>query len=123
MIKFDCFKKLTMKKLPLILMLLLSVGTINSYAQEPYSTEHENQELRDKWSKAKGTFQVQVIGVRLKPQIHISIVYEIERARKKETDTYIEYSENIRIYIPSRSKINQKDFEPLEYITYVNLNE
>lgn len=75
--------------------------------------------LRQKWDNALGTFQIQIINSRLSPQIHVSIIEEIEKNRMEDKISYIPYKDNIRIMILPKSMI-KGDFTKLELFAYIS---
>lgn len=74
--------------------------------------------LREKWDKAIGTFQFQIVNSRISPQIHVSIIETIEKNRHDSEIIYIPYSENIRIKILPKNTISSA-YDKLETFMYI----
>ncbi|MEY3236474.1 MAG: hypothetical protein RI883_575 [Bacteroidota bacterium] len=79
----------------------------------------DDELLRQKWENAAGTFQFQIINSREFPQVHVSIIEEIEKNRDEKDIVYIPYKENIRIKILPKSMISGS-FEKLELFIRVS---
>lgn len=103
---------------------LLYSGNLDAQTSVELSENKElsslsEKEMQEKWTASLGTFQFQVIDVRTQPAIHISIIEKIEAARSEDKDVYLPFIDDIRIYVPSKNKIAQKEFKKLDLIVYV----
>lgn len=65
-----------------------------------------------------GTYQFIIVNPKFSPAYTTDILYFIERERKDEQDVVISISDYVDLYIPSRKKIQSKDFVPLVEIHY-----
>lgn len=68
---------------------------------------------KEKWDKAIGTFQFEILKGRKLTEINITIIEEIEKNRHETDIVYIQYSERIRIKILPKNVISGS-FEKLE---------
>ncbi len=75
--------------------------------------------LRDRWNLALGTFQIQIVNTRINPQIDVSVIEQIEQARKEEQINYIPLGDNIRVMILPKSEINKADYKKLDPYKYI----
>ena len=82
-------------------------------------SEEEKELLKNRWEKALGTFQFQIINSRINPQIDINIIDEIEKNRDENKIIYINYKENIKIMILSKSTIAHRH-EKLELFKHIS---
>ncbi len=88
------------------LFLLLIIATYNVSAQE----------VETPTVAKEGTFQFIIQDAKGEPAFTTDILILIEERRLQSEDVVIKLSEKIDIYIPSRNKINAKDYLPLELI-------
>lgn len=63
-----------------------------------------------------GTYQFIIVNQKFNPAYTTDILFFIERERKEDQDVVISISDYVDLYIPSRKKIQSKDFEPLDEI-------
>lgn len=63
-----------------------------------------------------GTYQFIIVNPKFNPAYTTDILFFIERERKEDQDVVISISDYVDLYIPSRKKIQSKDFEPLDEI-------
>jgi hypothetical protein len=94
---------------------------LNVYNVERQGDEDEakRKEHRERWDKALGSFQFQVIDSRVSPSINISIIEKIESSRHKTDTVYIKYADDIRIMVLPYSVING-NYEKLQFIKYIS---
>ena len=93
----------------------------NSDSKLGQKTERENAILSERWNKALGSFQFQIINSRVNPQVHISIIDLIEKNRLEDKVNYVEYKENIKILILPKSQL-KKEYQKLELFKYISTN-
>lgn len=117
-----------MKKTVIFLFLcLLSSGSIFSQSESANNQksqseiEKHNNELSEKWDKALGSFQFQIINSRINPQVHVSIIEQIEKNRLEDKVNYIKYTDDIRIMILPSSDL-KKEYTKLELFKYIKSN-
>lgn len=111
------------------LSLSLSICFLSSFSQneakqQPSTTQDsqkENEELSQRWNKALGSFQFQIINSRINPQVPISTITLIEANRLQDKVNYIDYKENMRIMILPKSQIS-KEYQKLELFKYISTN-
>jgi preprotein translocase subunit SecF len=84
--------------------------------------EAKRKEYRDRWEKALGTFQFQVINSRLQPSINVNIIEKIESNRHQTDTVYLKYTEEIRIMILPVKTIQRADFKKLDLIRHISQN-
>lgn len=87
---------------------------IQSPEQEAYM-----KTIRERWSKALGTFQIQIVNARISPQIDVVIIERIEAARKYDEVVYIPLRESVRVMILPKSQILSAGFEKIETFKHV----
>jgi hypothetical protein len=97
----------------------ISTAQLNSGVNGQNSDELQAKLIREKWNREVGTFQVQVVNSRVKPQVNAVLVEEILAKRKKDEIVYIPLMENVRIMVLSESQIKSPDFKPLELFNYI----
>ena len=83
------------------------------------TAEQESKELNDRWNKALGSFQFQIIDSRINPQVSISTIDLIEKNRLADKVNYIDFREHIRIMILPKSVIS-KEFTKLDLFKYIS---
>ena len=102
--------------------------TLSVYSQSQSNTQESNispvseadsKELNERWNKALGSFQFQIIDSRVNPSIHISTIDLIEKNRLEDKVNYIDFREHIRIMILPKTAIS-KDFIKLELFKYIS---
>jgi hypothetical protein len=96
-----------------------ATAQLNSGVNVQSNDELQAKAVREKWNKEVGTFQVQVVNSRVKPQVNAAIVEEILAKRKKDEIVYIPLTENVRIMVLSESHIQSPDFKALELFKYI----
>lgn len=121
-------KNLEMKKTILLsffcFVTALTVCAQNEVNQElklTQNTEQENAILSERWNKALGSFQFQIINSRINPQVPISTIDLIEANRLEDKVNYIDYRENIKIMILPKSQL-KKEYQRLELFKYISTN-
>lgn len=98
-------------------------------------SQKENQDLNEKPQKAinseqlmentkkstqkdytylRGTYQIQYAKENIALLLDDATLEQIENLRKTNEDVYLDYSEDIKIYIPSRNKIQSPSFVALK---------
>ena len=97
----------------------MAAAQLNSVVNGQNSEEAQAKLIREKWNKELGTFQVQVVNSRIKPQVHAQIVEEVVAKRKTDEIVYIPLMENVRIMVLSESQIKSPDFKALELFKYI----
>jgi hypothetical protein len=86
-------------------------------------TDEEAASYSERFNQAGGTYQIQIIDSREKPAIQISLIDQIDAARKENDVTYISVKENIRIKVLPLSVINAPNFTAVERIVYLNSSD
>lgn len=81
--------------------------------------EQESKELNERWNKALGSFQFQIIDSRINPSVHISAIDLIEKNRLEDKINYVDFREHIRIMILPKSVI-KNEFTKLELFKYIS---
>lgn len=110
----------------LSITILSGIGRASSFSRPCYcqnsgdDEEKKKQEQRDKWNKALGSFQFQVLG-RTYPSIDIAIIEKIEMARHKTDTVFMPYSQDIRIMILPESVI-KGEYKKLDHIRHLSSN-
>lgn len=109
-------------------ILLISHGSFASNSQKSTNFLIKNTNLdqietisetpQEKWDKALGTFQFEILEGRKLTEISIAVIEEIENKRHDTEIIYIQYSERIRITVLPKSMINGS-FEKLELMKTV----
>ncbi len=99
--------------------IFMATAQLNSGIYGQNSDELQAKLIREKWNREVGTFQVQVVNSRVKPQVNAVLVEEILAKRKKDEIVYIPLMENVRIMVLSESHIKSPDFKPLELFKYI----
>lgn len=94
---------------------------INQELKLTQNTEQENAILSEKWNKALGSFQFQIINSRINPQVPISTINLIEANRLEDKINYIDYRESIKIMILPKSQL-RKEYQKLELFKYISTN-
>lgn len=94
---------------------------INQGSNLNQKTEQENAILSERWNKALGSFQFQIINSRLNPQVSISTIDLIEKNRLEDKINYIDYRESIKIMILPKSAL-KKEYQKLELFKYISTN-
>jgi hypothetical protein len=61
-----------------------------------------------------GTYQIQYVKENIALLLDDAILEQIEKLRKTNEDVYLDYSDGIKIYIPSRNKIQSPNFIALK---------
>ena len=105
-----------------VLIITLLNVSIGGYGQSNLTAE-EVTEFTERFNKAGGTYQIQVIDSREKPAIQLSVINDIENARKQNEVAFVYVKQNIRIKVLPLSVINSEDFTAVERIIYVNSSE
>ena len=68
-----------------------------------------------------GTYQIQVIGSRMQPEIPANICDVVEENRKYDEVAYYKITEYVRIMVLPLNVITRRDFEKVQYIKQVSL--
>ena len=106
----------------LFLFLVLSSET---KAQETVKSSRTPEEqkvfdaLNQRWNKALGTFQIQVVNSRINPTVGVEIIEKIEASRKETEIVYISLRENVRIMVLPNREIQKADFVKIPYFQYI----
>ena len=115
-----------MKLLSLFFTLLsFFVISIEIIAQETVKPSRKPEEqkvfdaLNQRWNKALGTFQIQVVNSRINPTVGVEIIEKIEASRKETEIVYISLRENVRIMILPNREIQKADFVKIPYFQYI----
>lgn len=112
------------KVFPLVIVFILSsffmaTAQLNSGVNGQNSDGDKAELIREKWNKELGTFQVQIVNSRIRPQVQAAIVEEILAKRKSDEIVYIPLMENVRIMVLPDSQIQSPDFKALELFKYI----
>lgn len=106
----------------LFLFLVLSAETKAQEMVKPSRSPEEQKvfdALNQRWNKALGTFQIQVVNSRINPTVGVEIIEKIEASRKEAEIVYISLRENVRIMILPIREIQKVDFVKIPYFQYV----
>ena len=97
-------------------------NSTNSANPTTFISQFDDNELKEKWDKALGSFQFELLSRRNSRKlltINLEVIYEIE-ANRHETDvTYISYNEFTRIKILPKNQISGA-FQKLDLMTEVD---
>jgi len=122
--KLKPFKLLNDK--PLVLLIFLLIGSpllvnaqLNSGIDGKNREDLNSQLIREKWNKEVGTFQVQIVNSRIKPQVQASIIDKILALRTQTERVYLPLMDNVRIMILPEEEIKRSDFKALELFKYL----
>ena len=122
--KLKPFKLLNDK--PLVLLIFLLIGSpllvnaqLNSGIDGENREDLNSQLIREKWNKEVGTFQVQIVNSRIKPQVQASIIDKILALRTQTERVYLPLMDNVRIMILPEEEIKRSDFKALELFKYL----
>tara|TARA_B110000285_G_scaffold220301_1_gene271881 strand:+ start:352 stop:708 length:357 start_codon:yes stop_codon:yes gene_type:complete len=115
-------KKINFTKLLLIGAIYFIPNLVIGQSTIEYS-EKEKVELIDLYKSIEGTYQIQLIDVRYKPSIHISIAEEIVENRGESENNYIMYNDDIRILILPKSVIELAGFKQIERVKYISTDD
>ena len=80
-------------------------------------------ELTELHQSIRGTYQIQLDGIRKQVALTLSMVEQIDAARSETEITYLPYSAQIRILILPRQTIRAKDFKPIKSVSHKYTNE
>lgn len=105
-----------MKRLLTVIVATFFVTLSFSQVQEHVNYQIDNTEGMKK--AEIGTYQFIITNPKLSQAFTTEILYFIEKERKDTQDVVITISEYVELYIPSRNKIQSKDFVPLDEIHY-----
>jgi hypothetical protein len=98
---------------PSLSIFFLVLFPILGTAQSDLS-EEEVQELKSLRKELKGTYQIQVIGSRVKPAIPLALYRTIDEKREPQEVVYHEMSDRMRVKILPEKQIESSDFERVE---------
>ena len=104
------------------LFLALSAEIIAQETVKPSRTPDEQKvfdALNQRWNKALGTFQIQVVNSRINPTVGVEIIEKIEAERKEAEIVYITLRENVRIMVLPNKEIQKADFVKIPYFQYI----
>ena len=108
-----------MKKIVLISILTLMCSTVFSQATNEVPVAHTPSTLKEADKlPLEGTYQIIAVSEFAIVAISNEILYQIEREREIENDTYIVVRKGVKIKILSTNLINSNDFVPLKKIRY-----
>lgn len=100
----------------------ISTEIIAQETVKPSRTPEEQKAfdvLNQRWNKALGTFQIQVVNSRINPTVGVEIIEKIEADRKESEIVYISLRENVRIMVLPHREILKADFVKIPYFQYV----
>jgi len=122
--KLKTFKLLNYKLWVLLIFLLIGRpllvnAQLNSSINGQNKEDLNSQLIREKWNKEVGTFQVQIVNSRIKPQVQASIIEKILALRTQTERVYLPLMENVRILILPEEEIKRSDFKALELFKYL----
>ena len=122
--KLKTFKLLNYKLWVLLIFLLIGRpllvnAQLNSSIDGQNKEDLNSQLIREKWNKEVGTFQVQIVNSRIKPQVQASIIEKILALRTQTERVYLPLMENVRILILPEEEIKRSDFKALELFKYL----
>ena len=111
-----------MKQVIYTFAFFLLIFPTSSYSQSNL-TEEEATSYAERLNLAGGTYQIQIIDSREKPSIQLSIIDQIDAARKENDVAYISVKNNIRIKVLPLSVISAPEFTAVERIVYLKSSE
>ena len=106
----------------LLSFFIISTEIIAQETVKPSRTPEEQKvfdALNQRWNKALGTFQIQVVNSRINPTVGVEIIEKIEANRKETEIVYIPLRENVRIMILPNREIQKADFVKIPYFQYI----
>jgi hypothetical protein len=117
-----------MKKMILVgIVLLSSTVTIAQKNQNSLpvlipenGTSKENVYSMKSWESIAGTYQFVISDENIKPLHNEELFNLIKNSRKEAEDLILELNTNIKIYIPSKQRLNSPEFTALEKVQYSN---
>ena len=80
-------------------------------------------ELTELHQSIRGTYQIQLDGIRKQVALTLSMVEQIDAARSETEITYLPYGTKIRILILPRQTIKAKDFKSIKSVSHKYTNE
>jgi hypothetical protein len=75
-------------------------------------------ELTQLHQSIRGTYQIQLDGIRKQFALTLSMIEQIDAARSETEITFLPYGDQIRILILPRQTISAKDFKPIKSVSY-----
>jgi len=94
----------------------LVMGQVNLPAAKAIELTQLHQSIR-------GTYQIQLDGIRKKVALTLSTIEKIDATRSETEITFLPYDKQIRILILPIETINAKDFKPVKPVSYKYTNE
>jgi len=111
---------MTYTKVILCLVFLLTVAF--TQAQDNLSPE-KAKELIELHQSIKGTYQIQLDGIRKQQSLDLKMVEKIEAARLEAKITFISNGPNSRILILPKKTIKARGFKPIKPVSYTYSDE
>ena len=112
-----------MKRVFILVAILLLSAASNSIFSQSSLSEEEATAYAKRFNQAGGTYQIQIIDSRECPTIEVSLIDEIDNARKQDDVAYVYIKENIRIKVLPLSVINDENFVAVERIVFLNSSD
>ncbi len=97
----------------------VSKAQLNQGLHDQNRDEIKMKDLREKWDKAQGTFQIQIVNSRINPQVDVAVIEEIEKLRKQEEIVYLPFRDDVRIMILPITMMQSAEFKKLETYKYI----
>ena len=105
-----------------ILFVGLFLTAAFTHAQDNLSPEKAT-ELTELHQSIRGTYQIQLDGIRKQVALTLTMVEEIDAARSETKITFLYYGSQIRILILPKQTINAKGFKAIKSVTHQFTNE